>query len=108
MHEDDTALVTATGEPLVITSAARSHLRAHPSVWSVLGEAVARLSLPEVDGLSAFEVDLQRPLQLATLLPTRPIDVGTSATFAVRVNRAHPSRVTHETPTVWHSTVVLW
>jgi len=108
MNEDDTALVTATGEPLLITSVARAHLQAHPGVWSVLGEAVTRLTLPEVDRLSAFEVDLQRPLQLNTLLPAPTIDLDTSAMFAVRVNRAHPSRVTDETPTLWDSTIVLW
>src|SRR5690242_15079037 len=108
MHDqDDTALLTATGEPLLITSAARAHLQAHPTVWPVLAEAVARLTPPAVDQPRAFEIDLQRPLELATLLPTPPIDIDTPVSFAVRINRAHASRVTDETPTVWDSSVVI-
>lgn len=48
MTEDDTALITATGEPLLITSATRT------------SNGVACLTLPGVDRLSAFEVDLNR------------------------------------------------
>jgi hypothetical protein len=74
----------------------------------VLREAAARLSLPEVDRPCPLGVDLRRPLQLASLLPAPTIDLDTPGNFAVRLNRAHPSRVTDETPTVWDSTVVLW
>jgi hypothetical protein len=102
------ALPTATGAPLLVTSAARAHLEAHPSVSSVLDEAVGKLTLPEAENVRAFEVDLHRPLQRATLLPAPTVDLDTPASFAVRVNRAHPSRVTEEEATTWDSTVVMW
>ena len=108
MHEDQTLLETATGSSLHVTSAARDHLKAHPTVWDVLGEAVAQVTLPELDNVCAFEIDLGRPLARATLLPAPPIDLDMPASFAVRVNREHPSRVTEETATTWDSTVVVW
>jgi hypothetical protein len=108
MDEDQTALTTATGVPLLITSAVRAHLVAHPTVWPVLAEAVARLTLPETENLCAVEIDLGRPLQRASLLPAPSLGLDTLASFALRHNRAHPSRVTEEAPTSWDSTVVIW
>lgn len=102
------ALETETGAPLLVTAAARAHLEAHPTVWSVLSEAAARLNVPEDVNLRAFEVPFGRPLQLATKLAAPQVDLDTPTHFALRANRAHPSRVTQETPTTWDSSVVIW
>lgn len=84
------------------------HLEAHPTVWFVHGEAAARVGVPEDVNGRAFEVPLGRPLQLTTKLAAPPVDLDTPTHFAVRANRAHPSRVTQETPTTWDSLVVIW
>jgi hypothetical protein len=107
MSAAELTLPTASGAGVRITSDARAHLEAHPTVWRVLREAVARITLPESANVSASEIDLGRPLELATLLPAPALDLDTPASFAVRQNRAHPSRVTEETPTTWESTVVV-
>jgi len=107
MHEDQTALVTATGAQLLIPLTTRAHLMAHPTVWPVLGEAVARVALPETENACSVEIDLGRRLQRSTLLPAPILDLHTATSFALRHNRAYPSRVTEEAPTTWDSTVVL-
>jgi len=108
MLGDQISLTTATGAPLLVTSAAQAHLEAHPTVLGVLTEAVARLTLPEAENVRAVEIELGRPLERATLLPAPSLELDTSASFALRRNRAHPSRVTEETPTTWDSAVVIW
>jgi hypothetical protein len=107
VHERTSALVAASGEPLVITPAAVAHLEAHPTVWAVLEEAVAQVKLPASGSTYAVEVDLGRPLERAGCVPVERIRLDTPATFARRANRAHPSRVVEGESTVWDSTVVI-
>jgi len=84
---------TADGGTIVVPPKAQEHLRAHPEVDVVLGEAIACITLPRRGEFLAIAVEMGRVVGRSGCVPTAPIHPSEPATFALRVGRDKPSRV---------------
>lgn len=88
-----TKYATACGGTINISSLVESHLQAHPDVFSVLQEAIEKISLPTNAIRYEREIDLGRFIGRAGIVRTIPLKLEDSALFALRTNRRLPSRV---------------
>jgi hypothetical protein len=94
--ENKKQLKTACGKIIEETSETRDHLLAHPDVWKFLEEAVSRVSIPE--GALRIEevVDFGKVIGISKLVKTKPVRLDEKISFAKRINRDWPSRVTKD------------
>jgi len=84
---------TACGGTMVVPPKAEEHLRAHPEVQALLGDAIARVILPTAGEFLAVAVDLRRIVGRSGCVQTPRIGLNDPATFALRSARARMSRV---------------
>ena len=84
---------TACEGKIIISDFVREHLMAHPEVYDLLDEAIAKLTLPTDGGNLAVEVEMGRIVGRSGVVATAPIGMDEVTTFALRPNRRKPSRV---------------
>ncbi|NCC52624.1 MAG: hypothetical protein EOM20_15595 [Spartobacteria bacterium] len=84
---------TACGGRIVVPRKTADHLRAHPEVVEYLGDAIARVHLPDGGAFLRIAVEMGRNVGPSGLVQTAPIAVDDPATFARRVGRDQASRV---------------
>lgn len=99
---------TSDGALVKIPEETRSHLQAHPDVWDVLEEAIAKVNT-KGEPLVLAEVDLGRVVGKsgAVRLSSKVTSQTEKLTFAKRVGRDNWSRVVLDTEAPEVSTVVI-
>lgn len=84
---------TKCGGVVVLPPKTIEHLEAHPEVGGLLQEAMSLLELPRDGSFLAREIDFGRLVGRTGCVSAPTVDLGSEATFALRVGRRKPSRV---------------
>jgi len=84
---------TADGGTILVSPKAEDHLRAHPEVDGILGEAIAKVRLPQDGAFLSEEVEMERIVGRSGCVQTPPIRPSDRSLFAQRIGRERPSRV---------------
>jgi hypothetical protein len=83
----------ACGGRIIVPRKTADHLRAHPEVVEHLGDAIARVQLPDGGAFLRVAVEMGRLVGPSGLVETAPIAVNELALFAHRIGRDFASRV---------------
>ncbi len=84
---------TACGATVELTEKSLHHLEAHPDVFDILPEAIAKIRFPLGQPFVEIEVDMGRVIGTSGCVPTTRIHPNDKAQFALRKGRTSPSRV---------------
>ncbi len=95
------------GGVVVVPWGTQQHLRAHPDVLDVLGEAISKIELPTDGEFLKTTVDLGRVIGRSGAVETDPIQYDEQTWFAHRIGRDGPSRVVLDTEGPEVSTVAI-
>jgi hypothetical protein len=84
---------TACGGRIVVPPKTADHLRAHPEVVEHLGDAIARVRLPDGGAFLRVAVEMNQLVGRSGCVQTPLIGLQDKSLFAQRIGRERPSRV---------------
>ena len=84
---------TKCGGIINVSGRTEAHLKAHPEVINLLDSAIKMINLPTIAQMYEGVIDMGRIIGRSRLAKTAPYKNGDKFYFALRTNRALPSRV---------------